>query len=283
MEKKEKYLFALDLDGTLLSSSTKNTIHEETKKAILRAKNEGHIVCIITGRPWISSKKIYEELGLNTIIGNLNGAHIHNPSDPFFIDYIRYIDLNEILYIIGDSYLKNKIKNIAIEGPGWVQLKKRDKALEEVFSFYQLPKFTQGIDLNKLPLKPTGIILDIIKGIDPNELKKYLDIKYGDLCSFSYWSKGENKTKVFDITALGVEKAKVISLLIRYYDIEIQNTVAIGDSFNDHSMFEIVNYPVCVANGDEATKEKAKYITKKTNKEGGVGEFINNFLDNLTK
>ncbi|MGL5358058.1 MAG: Cof-type HAD-IIB family hydrolase [Metamycoplasmataceae bacterium] len=282
-EKKEKYLFALDLDGTVLSSSTENTIHPDTEKAIRRAIDEGHIVSIVTGRPWVSTKKIYEQLGLDTIVGNFNGAHVHNPKDEFFIDYIQYLDMNEILYLLGDKNIKSKIKNIAIEGPGWVQLEKRDETLEKIFSFYLAPKFIIGIDLNKLPLKPTGIVLDLKENIDARELKNYLKIKYGDLATFSFWSKGEGETLAFDITSIGVEKSSVISLLIRYYDIEIENTVAIGDSFNDESMFKVVNYSVCLANGNEDTKKKAKYITKKTNKEGGVGEFINNFLDNLKK
>lgn len=280
---KEKYLFAIDLDGTLLTSSTKNEIHPITKKGIKKAINEGHIVCLITGRPWIGSKNIYEELGLNTIIANLNGAHIHNPTDEFFIDYIKYINLNEILYILGDPVVKSNIKNIAIEGPGWVQLQKRDKELEQIFNFHKFPKLNIGININKIPLKPTGIVLDIKEDTDAKELKKYLNQKYSDLASFSYWSKGPGKSYIFDISAIGVDKGKVISLLMRYYDIEIKNTVAIGDSFNDEEMLVTVHHSVAMKNADDHIKKKAKYITKLTNKDGGVGQFIIDFLDKKIK
>lgn len=283
MKKQKRYLFAIDLDGTLLSSSVKNEIHPETKKGIKRAIKEGHIVCLITGRPWIGSKKIYEELGLNTIIANLNGAHIHNPTDEFFIDYIKYINFNEMLYILGDPNLKDKIKNLAIEGPGWVQLKKRDKELEQIFNFHMFPKFTIGINYDKVPLKPTGIVMDIKKDVDAKKLKKYLNQKYSDLASFSYWAKGPGKSYIFDIAAIGVDKGKVISLLMRYYDIEIENTVAIGDSFNDEEMLTTVYHSVAMKNADEHIIKKAKHITKKTNKDGGVGHFINEFLDGKIK
>ncbi len=62
--KKEKFLFAIDLDGTLLSSSRENIVPENCIKAIQRAKDEGHVVCIFTGRPWRSTKPIYDMLGL---------------------------------------------------------------------------------------------------------------------------------------------------------------------------------------------------------------------------
>lgn len=283
MKKNKRFLFALDLDGTVLSSSASGKIHPLTKKGIKRAIDEGHVICLITGRPWIGSKKIYEELNLNTIIGNLNGAHIHNPKDEFFIDYIKYINLNEILYILGDPYIEPKIKNLAIEGPGWVQLKQRDKKLEEVFSFYAFPKTTIGINLSKLPLKPTGVIIDLHGDVDAREIKQYLSKKYSDLASFSYWSKGDGESFVFDITAIDANKGKVVSLLTRYYDIDIENTVGIGDSFNDEEMLKIVNHSVAMLNSDDSLKLKSKYVTKLSNVEGGVGSFIMDFLDKNTK
>ncbi len=293
MIKNEKYLFAIDLDGTVLSDSLNNEIHPRTIEGIKMARERGHIVSIVTGRPWVSTKEIYEKLELDTIVGNINGAHIHNPCDPFFIDYIRYVNLNEMLYIIGDEYLKKITKNYAIEGPGWVQLEHRNPELEQIFGFNKLPKFVEGIDLGKIPLKPISVILDInfeemkkdktshIK--NAQDLKRYLDIMYGDLAEFNYWSKSGNSSKIFDITALGVSKAKVVSLLLRFYDIKVTNTVAIGDGFNDISMLKVVEHSVAMANADPIVKESATFVSDLTNKEGGVGDFIIKFLNNLEK
>lgn len=291
MIEQEKYLFAIDLDGTVLSNSITNEIHPKTIEGIRMAIDKGHIVSIITGRPWVSTKEIYEKLGLETIVGNINGAHIHNPHDPFFIDYIRYVNLNEMLYIINDEKLKKITKNYAIEGPGWVQLERRDPEIEQIFGFNQLPKFVDGIDLNKIPLKPIGVILDIdfkkneaINDIkDSKQLKRYLDRRYGDLAEFNYWSKGEDGSNIFDITALGVSKSKVISLLLRFYNIDVKNTVAIGDGFNDISMLKIVEHSVAMNNADQMVKDSATFVSSFTNKEGGVGDFIINFLNNLEK
>lgn len=275
---KPKYLFMLDLDGTVLASSTSGAIHPLTKQAIKKATKLGHIVCLVTGRPWIGSKKVYEELGLNTIIANLNGAHIHNPTDEFFISYIKYINLNEALYILGDPKVKDKVKNWAVEGPGWVHLKTPDPKLEEVFSFVNFPKVYYGIDLSRIPLKPTAVIVDIKENVDPNELLRYLNRRYSDLAAFSYWSKGEGESVIFDITAIGVDKGKVMSLLTRYYAIDVENTVAIGDSFNDEEMLKVASHPVAMLNSDPEIKQHARYITELSNVDGGVGQFILDFL-----
>ncbi|WP_036438101.1 Cof-type HAD-IIB family hydrolase [Mycoplasmopsis gallinarum] len=279
----KKFLFAIDLDGTLLASSSQGSIHDVTFNAILRAKAEGHIVCLLTGRPWRSTKPIYERLDLDTVVSNYNGAQIHNPKDENFTPYIKYLDLNEMLYVLGDPKVKSEITNIAIEGPGWVQLQKRDKDLESVFGFRESTKFVVGLDFNKLPLKPTGIIFDVKHSTDVEELRSYLKRKFGDLGEFSYWSKGKGLTPVFDITNVSVNKGRALSLLSRYYGIDLDNTIAMGDGFNDVPMFKVAKISVAVGNASKDVKKYATIKLTKNNDEGAVGHFINSILDNPEK
>ncbi|UVD81925.1 Cof-type HAD-IIB family hydrolase [Mycoplasma iguanae] len=281
--KKPKYLFVIDLDGTTLSDSAISTIHPETIEGVKLAQEQGHIVCIITGRPWRSSKKAYEELGLKTVIGNYNGAHIHNPSDEFFIPKIAYLNLNEMLYILGDKHLKKYINNIAIEGPGWVQLQHSDPLLEKIFGFDEIEKKSIGLNFAKIPLQPTGVVFDIKEGVDSYELKKYLERRYGDLGEFSSWSKGDGLPPVFDITSLGISKGKTLPLLMRYYDIEMDHTITFGDGFNDVSMFQVSNVAVAMKNSDKRVQKYATVVLRKSNKEGGVGYYIKQFLKNPEK
>ncbi|AKF40874.1 COF family haloacid dehalogenase(HAD)-like hydrolase [Mycoplasmopsis canis UFG4] len=277
---KERYLFAIDLDGTTLRSSATGEVHDQTIAAIKRAKDEGHVVCILTGRPWRSTKFIYEALGLDTVVSNYNGAHIHHPNDDAFIPYIKYLNLNEALYILGDEKVQKEISNIAIEGPDWVQLQHRDEDLEKVFGFSTTPKLKIGLDFHKIPLMPTGIIFDVKKDTDVEDLRCYLKARYGDLAEFSYWSKGEGLSPVFDMTNITANKGKALSMLIRYYDIKTENTVALGDGFNDVPMFKVANVSVAMGNATKDVKRYATVRISKSNKEGGVGWYINKFLDN---
>lgn len=279
-KKNTRYLFAIDLDGTTLANSATGEIHPETLEGIEMAKAAGHVVCIMTGRPWRSTKTIYEKLGLNTVIANYNGAHLHNPSDDFFIPKIEYLNLNEMLYILGDKKLKKIITNIAIEGPGWVQIQNRDEDLETVFGFKDLQRIRVGLNFNKIPLKPTGIVFDVKKNVDAYELRNYLEKRYGDLGEFSSWSKGEGLSPVFDITSVGVNKGKALPLLMRYYDIDIENTISLGDGFNDLPMFRVTNVAVAMKNSDKRVKARATVALDKTNVEGGVGYYIKKFLKN---
>ncbi|UUM19845.1 MULTISPECIES: Cof-type HAD-IIB family hydrolase [unclassified Mycoplasma] len=277
---KEKYLFAIDLDGTTLLSSSTGEIHDLTVNAIKRAIKEGHIVCILTGRPWRSTQMIYEELGLDTVVGNYNGAHIHHPKDDSFIPHVKYLNLNEALYILGDEVVTKEISNIAIEGPDWVQLQHRDEDLEKVFGFSSTSKLKIGLDFHKIPLMPTGVIFDVKPTTEVEKLRRYLKARYSDLAEFSYWSKGEGLTPVFDMTNITTNKGKALSMLIRYYDIKVENTIAIGDGFNDVPMFKIANISVAMGNATKEVKKHATIKISKINKQGGVGYYINKFLDN---
>lgn len=277
----KKYLFVVDLDGTMLKNSATGEICSANILAVRRAISEGHKVCIATGRPWRSAKKAYETLELDSVIANYNGAHVHNPSDYNFNPLTSYMNLNDVMYILGDKKLKDATSNIAIEGPGWVMVQKRDADLERVFGFAEAHRFRVGIDYHKLPLRPTGIIMDTKPGTNIAKLRDYLQRTYGDLGEFSSWSKGEGLTPVFDMTSVGINKGKVLPLLSRYYDIPMNRTIAIGDGYNDVPMFEVAEFSVAMANASDDIKAGVTYSTEKNNKESGVAEFINKFLDDL--
>ncbi|PAK21697.1 hydrolase [Mycoplasmopsis agassizii] len=276
----KRLLIMLDLDGTTLANSDTCEIHPKTLAAIKKAKDAGHVICILTGRPWRSSKQVYQELELDTIIANYNGAQIHNPSDENFTPQISFLNLNEVLYILGDERIKKEVTNIAIEGPGWVQLQQNDPKLEKVFGFSKLTKFKVGLDYHRLPLRPTGVIFDVRPETDPISLQKYMRNKFGDLAEFSYWSKGDNEPPAFDIASPSVDKGKVVSLLMRYYDIAWERTVAIGDSFNDVPMFKVANVSVTMANANRDIQYKAAINLDKRNYEGGVGEYLEKLMEN---
>ncbi|CRH45612.1 phosphoglycolate phosphatase [Chlamydia trachomatis] len=71
--------------------------------------------------------------------------------------------------------------------------------------------------------------------------------------------------------------------MMRYYNIDIDDTIVMGDSYNDLSMYEIGNVGVCPANAEQAIKKASTVVMKQTNKEGAVGYFIEEFLQDPDK
>ena len=57
-------------------------------------------------------------------------------------------------------------------------------------------------------------------------------------------------------------------------NIPLENTVAFGDSANDHALLETIPNSVAMENADSTTKALAKYTTK-SNDEDGIIHFLN--------
>ena len=89
--------------------------------------------------------------------------------------------------------------------------------------------------------------------------------------SISVTSSGANNIEIMHKNATKGEALKEIA---KIYGINLENAVAIGDNLNDQAMLDIVGYSVAMKNGNTILKEQAKYVTEKTNSEGGVADTI---------
>lgn len=78
MTAKNKSLICLDLDGTLLNN--KKEITPFSMKVLNDLSNLGHKIVLFTGRNTRTSLYYYQQLNLNTLLVNLEGAYINNPS-----------------------------------------------------------------------------------------------------------------------------------------------------------------------------------------------------------
>lgn len=272
-------LFAFDLDGTLLSDSETGAIHQSVKSAIDFLKKENHIICIFTGRPWRATKKIYEDLKLNTIVVNFNGAHIHNPQHYEYMPFVDRIPLKNVMKILDSKEVKEISANIVIEGPSLLHVKKYEKNSHFIESFLKIDKnskITTPINFSAMDNDPSGVLVEVKAeyGNAIEEIRAYLKSKFGDLASFTWWSTGENNNKVLEITNYKARKDMALIKVARHYDIEMTDTIAFGDGFNDIKMLNAAGVGVAMSNASDKVKSYANVITKHSNKDGGVAKFI---------
>ena len=84
--------------------------------------------------------------------------------------------------------------------------------------------------------------------------------------------------RYLEFNAKGVSKASGLTRLAAYLGIDMHDVIAIGDSDNDAEMIRAAGLGVCMANGGDAYKRMANYVTHATNDEGGVAEVIEKFV-----
>jgi hypothetical protein len=66
----------------------------------------------------------------------------------------------------------------------------------------------------------------------------------------------------FQLLDSHVSKGYALSQLARLKRLSLANAVAIGDNYNDLSLFEAVAYRIAVANAPEGVKERANYVCR---------------------
>lgn len=85
-------------------------------------------------------------------------------------------------------------------------------------------------------------------------------------------------TNLYEFNPHGIHKGTGLIELCNILNINIKNSIAIGDNYNDLPMIEAAGLGVCCINGEEEVKNKSDYITKCNNNEGAVAEVIKKFI-----
>lgn len=264
-----RYLIALDLDGTLLKDD--KTISEKTKKVLQQVKAEGHIIMIATGRPYRSSEQYYKELGLTSPIVNFNGASVHHPLDNDWGVHHEPLSLDTVQTIV-ESCFQYNFYNIIAEVLDHIYIHYHDQKLLDIFRLGN-PRITEG-DLRKfLDDNPTSLLIYA----DDEEVKRisqFLEDEHSDMVEHRNWGY---PFPVIEINKKGINKAVGIQKVAEYYNIPRERIIAFGDEDNDLEMLQYAKYGVAMGNAIDAAKEVARDVTL-TNEEDGIAVYLEKTL-----
>ncbi|CYX20974.1 hydrolase [Streptococcus suis] len=103
------------------------------------------------------------------------------------------------------------------------------------------------------------------------ELEKSLTKSYPHLSiakSFPYY---------LEIMAAGIQKGQAVSRLADHYGIDLVDTIAFGDNFNDLDMLLAVGQGFVMENGPEAVRKKVGKTTASHNHDG-IALVINQYF-----
>ncbi|MDQ0973020.1 Cof subfamily protein (haloacid dehalogenase superfamily) [Neobacillus niacini] len=266
----EKHLIALDLDGTLLKDD--KTISEKTKKVLSKAREEGHVVMIATGRPYRSSEPYYHELGLDTPIVNFNGAFMHHPLDAswgFFHDPLDVKVAKEIV----EACRSFQFYNIIAEVIDDVYFHYHDEKLLDIFSMGN-PNVTTGDLRNYLNDSPTSLLIHTEEE-ELKNIRKHLSDVHAEVIDHRSWAAPWH---VIEIIKTGISKAVGLKKASEYFNIPAERIIAFGDEDNDLEMLEYAGRGIAMGNAIDKVKTIANEVTL-TNEEDGIGIYLSDLLN----
>jgi Cof subfamily protein (haloacid dehalogenase superfamily) len=259
-------LLALDIDGTILNDRRELT--DNTVMAIKKAIDSGVHVTLCTGRPIQGVKWLVEKLGIETPVITYNGAEIVDPVT------------NEILF--KNQLLPEDAVKIAEWGKDrdvtliiWSQGKLYGYPMNERVEFYKQIALTEpkeATDIKGLAEKGITKIIwfDEIDRI--NQLKTQL--KETDFKSVTYVTSNPKFLEFFNS-----EVSKRISMerLAEILGVSREETVAIGDGYNDVPMLEGAGLSIAMGNAPDDIKALCKAVTDDNNNDG-VAKAIERYI-----
>lgn len=275
----QKHLILVDLDGTLLKSGGRE-IHTTSKKVLIEAQKQGHIVCIVTGRPYRGSIKFYRELGLKTLLCNFNGGHIHDPKVKKFKRLVFPISETIVKRILNEDYIFKQIENAVIEYYNKAVCWKKDDFFETYFHLDSIENDTFTISklIRDWKGSANAILIEFKKDTNLDQVYRDLE-KYSNSIKVNTWNRYDNNKLIFEISSKFIDKGMTARILAQYYNVDIRDVIAYGDEINDKEMLMAVGYGVAMKNGNIVIKSIANDITTKTNDDGGVGFHLAELLN----
>ena len=258
----------IDIDGTLRND--KKEITEKTKEAICKAKEKGIYLVICSGRPTKYVEEVSKKALASSYVIGCNGGEIYDYEEKKTI-YLNVLANKEVitLWYIAERY---DVQLIMISNGKRIVRKQTDDdtdiLLEEPIENFVINNPIIQCVFSSLELEKIQHIkeqIDVAKDIEIVNLSKCLVNN----------KLPKEKPFFLDITCKGTSKGNAIKKLCEYLKIDLKDSVAIGDSYNDITMFEVVGHSVAMGNAPEDIKKMVDEVTD-TNHEDGVAKFIGN-------
>ena len=265
----EHKIVFIDVDGTLISY--KKYLPDSAIMAIKTARNHGHKIVLCTGRSAVQIIPEIFNIGFDGyILGN--GAYIayqkklikHTPIPENVCDDIKkyflekdiayYLETNDGLFL-SDNF----------EEKGNMAFKKYARFLGNK-DYMNVTCYDTLIGITSKPFNEHKV----------NRISYVLDSKrtYEDtmeafpMLNHGVWG-GANINPIFGYLCMkNISKGDGIKEILDVCDISVYDSISIGDSNIDISMFNNTNYSVCMGNGSDDAKRLANYVTDDLDNDG---------------
>jgi Cof subfamily protein (haloacid dehalogenase superfamily) len=245
-----KKLIFLDLDGTIIDHK-KHEVPESTIKTIKRLQEKGHKVIIATGRPPSLFYGIDKQLNIDSYIA-ANGRYVVYEGKELLNDFI---DKTLVRNFVKDMNLQGF--DVAFETKSDYAVNTKNTSFPDQFSDYfhlEYPKVIEDFHVD-------SEVLQMVLFTDNGDLESlssnYPELEFNLSCPYG-----------IDVNLKGGMKDIGINIICNYLNIPIDQTIAVGDGYNDISMIQKAGIGIAMGNARDALKDVADYVTDDCDNDG---------------
>jgi Cof subfamily protein (haloacid dehalogenase superfamily) len=242
-----------DLDGTLLGHD--KLVHPRERNAIRTAVQHGIGFCLASGRMHGEMRTIAEMAGIGqeAFIIAVNGAFVYGTGDRLLSE--AAFDAGTAIEVL-EAAAGLQVAAVGSNGDINLSLEK-----SETVAF-----------VNRRLMTPITIVPDMIGAIRDGTLRLCKVSFFGDMAELrrleavvadrfagrATWYVTDKDC--FDVVPFGVTKGAGLTTLLRQLGIRPEETVCIGDSFNDVPMFGVTPHCFAMAGSDPLVRKSARHI-----------------------
>ncbi len=261
-------LMAIDIDDTLINDDKEVT--PGVQQALEQAVAHGVVVTLATGRAYASAQAIARQTGLNVPIITYQGALIKNLLDEKVL-YERFVPVDAAVKLYEYCLEHNLHLQTYIDDK--LYAREENQKLIEYCALNRTPYYIEP-DFMKMVQKPTPKMLIID---DPDYLDELIPVFRELLGDDMHITK--SKPHFLEFMHKEGTKGHALTFLADHFGCDLKETIAVGDSWNDHEMLEAAGLGVAMGNAIEPLKAIADYVTLGNN-EDGVKHVIDKFVLN---
>jgi HAD superfamily hydrolase (TIGR01484 family) len=223
--------------GNTLIEKPSNRMASALAKDLSKLKSKGNIIGIATMRNLTMLRELIAQVNFDFIIA-LNGAYVECENKVLFDSPINS---HELILITATLNSNNANYDLYTKS--------------NIIKSAEQGEFVYGIEL-----KDCSNFIDSLKTEFPR-------------LTFHIWEKG----KTCDIHSKMVSKSIAMKLVCEHFKVPVQNSIAIGDGFNDIELFNLCGVSVAMETAPNELKQIATFITKSV-KENGVSWALEKFI-----
>jgi len=264
-----KHVFT-DLDCSFFGKDC--IVPKENFDSINKLKEKGIGFSIQTGRLICSVESVLNDIGINNkddeffISGN--GAIIANTNKKIL--YERPISKKNLLIILDYLYSFERQSFYVVSKDTYnITYLPKDKIVIKTYTVVSKEDMYEIIDKENIyKVLVYDEDADLLKHIE----SKIIEITNGDmLCSYS-------STTHLEVNSAGTNKGEGLRKFCELKGIDIKDTLAIGDNYNDVTMLEAAGHTGCPSNAADDIKAIVDYVSPLDCDQGAFADIVNHFV-----
>lgn len=247
-----KFIF-FDIDGTIYDYY--DGVPASTKEAVRLLHENGHMVCLCTGRTKVMIFDEILQMGFDGIIAG-GGTYVEWKGQQIFRQDMSKSETKRLITVMQQNRFA-----VFAEGmeymyydPDYV-----DDGLNETYRIYQLMLPGRVLPIDFETMNCAKISARYTENSDAKPVIKAVEDDY-------YWTV--HNDILFETIPKSSSKAKGFEKLKNFLDIDPENCFAFGDSYNDYDMLKAVKYGVVMGNGNEELKKRIPLHTEDMKDDG---------------